>query len=49
MEFDSADAAKDAHDAMQGQVVDGRQVTVDFAAERGEGGGRGGRGGCNCI
>lgn len=46
VEFDSPEQAKDAHEAMQGESVDGRQVTIDYAAERGDGGGRGGgRGG----
>lgn len=47
VEFSSAEAAQSAHDAMQGQDVDGRAITVDYAAEKtgGGGGGRGGRGG----
>lgn len=44
VEFDSPEAAKDAYDSMRGESVDGRQVTIDFAAERGEGGRRGGGG-----
>lgn len=44
VEFDTPEQAKFTHEAMQGETVDGRQVTVDFAAERGEGGGRGGGG-----
>ena len=51
VDFDSADKAAAAHDAMNGETIDGRQVRVDFAAEKGSGGGgdfsprgRGGRG-----
>ena len=40
MEFESGAAAQAAHDAMQGQEVDGRQVTVDYAAEKAPGGGK---------
>jgi len=43
VEFPSGEAAQSAHDAMQGQEVDGRAITVDYAAEKtGGGGGRGG-------
>lgn len=50
LEFDSTDSAEAAHDAMQGQDVEGRPIIVDFAAEKSGGGfgggrGRGGRGG----
>ncbi|KAK0051114.1 nucleolin [Biomphalaria pfeifferi] len=53
VDFESADAAAEAFDSMNGQSIDGRQVTLDFAADKGSGGGgggfsprgRGGRGG----
>ncbi|BFZ03621.1 hypothetical protein BsWGS_06659 [Bradybaena similaris] len=46
VDFGSADAAADAFDSMNGQSIDGRQVTLDFAADKGSGGGGGfGRGG----
>ncbi|CAL1542821.1 unnamed protein product [Lymnaea stagnalis] len=51
VDFNSADAAAEAFDSMNGQAIDGRQVTLDFAADKGSGGGgrdfspRGGRGG----
>jgi len=44
VEFPSGEAAQSAHDAMQGQEVDGRAITIDYATEKGGGGG-GGRGG----
>ena len=33
MEFASPEAAQEAHDKMQGQTVDGRQIYVDYASE----------------
>jgi len=44
--FSTPDECEQAFKAMSGQDVDGRNVTVDYAAEKGQGGGgRGGRGG----
>ncbi|VDI38075.1 nucleolin [Mytilus galloprovincialis] len=47
VDFDSAEAAQSAFNAMKGKEIDGRQIFVDFAGERGAGGDRrgGGRGG----
>jgi nucleolin len=50
VEFSSVDAAEAALKKMQGQSLDGRQISLDFAEDRGSGGGgrggfRGGRGG----
>lgn len=42
VEFTSPEEATSAYEAMQGQEIDGREVVVDYAAERGEGGGGGG-------
>jgi nucleolin len=39
VEFPSGEAAQSAHDAMQGQEVDGRAITIDYATEKGGGGG----------
>jgi len=39
VEYDSPDDAKSALDAMNGAEIDGRQVNLDFASERGSGGG----------
>ena len=33
VEFATAEAAQQAHDSMQGQSVDGRQIVVDYASE----------------
>ena len=57
VDFDSADKAAAAYDAMNGETIDGRQVRLDFAAEKGSGGGggdfsprdRGGRGKITCT
>jgi len=35
VEFNSADEAQEAYKAMKGQEIDGRQIFVDFAGERG--------------
>ena len=35
MEFNSVDEAQEAYTAMKGQEIDGRQIFVDFAGERG--------------
>ena len=43
IEFPTPEAAQKSHDEMQGQEVDGRAMTVDYAAEKGAGGGRGGK------
>lgn len=43
--FSTADECQQAYKAMVGQEVDGRQVSIDYAAEKGSGGGGGGRGG----
>lgn len=49
VDFHSNEQAKKAFDTMNGQFVDGRSITLDFAEERGSSGGgggdRGGRGG----
>ncbi|XP_063445969.1 nucleolin-like isoform X1 [Mytilus trossulus] len=47
VDFDSAEDAQSAFNAMKGKEIDGRQIFVDFAGERGAGGDRrgGGRGG----
>ncbi|XP_012938051.1 nucleolin isoform X2 [Aplysia californica] len=47
VEFGSPDEAASAYDTMAGETIDGRQVRIDFAAEKsgGGGGGGGGRGG----
>lgn len=46
VDFDSAEDAQSAFNAMKGKEIDGRQIFVDFAGERGggdrRGGGRGG-------
>lgn len=44
VDFKSAEAAAEAFDSMNGQAIDGRQVTLDFAADKGSGGGGGGYG-----
>ncbi|CAG5122213.1 unnamed protein product, partial [Candidula unifasciata] len=45
VDFSSAEAAADAFDSMNGQSIDGRQVMLDFAADKGSGGGGFSRGG----
>ena len=46
MDFPDESSCKAAADSMHDAEVDGRNVKVDYAAERGPGGGRGGgRGG----
>jgi len=48
VDFENEDDAETAFAAMNGKEVDGREVALDYAAERGSGGGdrgRGGRGG----
>ena len=35
MEFNTVDEAQEAYTAMKGQEIDGRQIFVDFAGERG--------------
>lgn len=46
VEFTSSDKATEAFDSMSGSSIDGRQVHLDFAADKGGGGGGfGGRGG----
>lgn len=35
VDFDSAEAAQSAFNAMKGKEIDGRQIFVDFAGERG--------------
>jgi len=35
VEFNTADEAQEAYKAMKGQEIDGRQIFVDFAGERG--------------
>jgi len=48
VEFDSEDAAGEAIDRLNGQEVEGRELRLDFARDKREGGGggfRGGRGG----
>lgn len=46
VEFTDSNSATAAFDAMSGSAIDGRQVTIDFAADKGSGGGGfGGRGG----
>ena len=42
VEYESGDAAERAIGALDGAEVDGRQLTVNIARPRGEGGGRGG-------
>ena len=49
VEFSSAEQAASAFDRMKGQEVDGRQVFLDFAAERSGGGGGEGFGGRKCY
>ena len=39
VEYDSPQEAQSAFEAMSGGTVDGRQITLDYAAERGPGGG----------
>ena len=43
VEFDSVEACKAAHEAMQGQEIEGREVVVDFSLPRGQGGSGGGK------
>ena len=38
VEFNSPEEASEAHDSMQGQALDGRDITVDFALDRGSDG-----------
>jgi RNA recognition motif-containing protein len=35
VEFNTVDEAQEAYTAMKGQEIDGRQIFVDFAGERG--------------
>lgn len=37
VDFETAAAAKAAKSAMEGESIDGREVHLDFAAERGSG------------
>jgi len=37
VDFESVDEAKQAMKSMNGQQVDGRQIRIDFAQERGSG------------
>lgn len=41
MDFKTAEDAAEAFDSMNGQSIDGRQVSLDFAADKGSGGGGG--------
>lgn len=45
VDFSSVDDAEAAFGKMQGEELDGRTIKVDYASERGSGGGGGGRGG----
>ena len=51
VEFESGDAAKSAFEAMSGGSVDGREIRLDYAAERDNSGGGGGRfiSVCSCV
>ena len=41
VEFENSEDAKSGFKAMSGQEVDGRQIRLDYATERGSGGGGG--------
>ncbi len=45
VEFSSQEEATAALSAMNGSEIDGRSISIDYAAPKGEGGARGGRGG----
>jgi len=45
VKFAEEDQAKNALDSMNGADLDGRTLRVDYATDKGSGGGRGGRGG----
>ena len=45
VDFASFEDAEAAHAKMQGEEIEGRNIKLDFASERGQGGGRGGGGG----